>query len=219
MLLINRLKRYRFSLEEIAVMLKDDSSETMFSMMESKVVELSAEQSQLESFLRDLRLDMDKLERGVNIMSYIDKTEIKLVERGAENILYSRQLMGVMDYERYFGELFNKAGKGRYSISGVPMAIYHDKEFSHESNDTELAVPVKEVTDATRTLDGGLCIMAVHKGAYSGLSGTYAKISEWADENGYLFCAPVYERFVVIMDKNTPEEALVTEVYCPVTKR
>jgi len=46
------------------------------------------------------------------------------------------------------GKLFERIAYEKLTITGAPMTIYHDQEFNPVSNDTEIAIPVKEVVKA-----------------------------------------------------------------------
>ncbi|WP_432662289.1 GyrI-like domain-containing protein [Wukongibacter baidiensis] len=216
MLFIMRLKEYGFSLDTIAKMLEEDDDKLLLNEIKKQVDEMSDRISKYENLKSRMLYDLEKLEKGINIMDYINEIEVSLVEMKPEKILSIRQKMSLKEYHRYFGELYKLVEDDGLQIKGAPMAIYHDKEFDPESNDTELAVPVIGESDNTRILDGGLCAMAVHKGNYSGLSSAYAKLTQWLETKGYRLTSPPFEKYVKHGDINFDE--FVTEVYFPVCK-
>lgn len=98
------------------------------------------------------------------------------------------------------------------------MSIYHDVEFDPLNNDTEIAIPVKEVVKGTRELAGCLCAMGTLKGPYSELTSLYAKIQQWIETEGYTIAASPYEIYSTDPRMDLSPEDYVTEVYFPVKK-
>ena len=212
-ILINRLKRYNFSLEEIKeILLKDDKKFTM-QMMNMKKSEINKIIKDYEKIEKDLNNDLCNLEKGSDIMSFMDKLEVKLVNTEDMNIISSRQIMSTEEYGKYIGKLFETVARNRLTVTGAPMSIYYDEEFNHEANDTEIALPVKEKTEYTKVLKGSTCAMTVIKGGYDNLSEGYAKIVEWITANNYKINGEPYEKYI-----SGPMDAgeIITEIYMPV---
>ncbi len=218
-LLISKLKLYCFSLEEIAEVLNNPHDDVLLcSLIKQKQHAIQEKMNNYQYVLNQLGKDISNLERGIHIMSYLENIEVKLVEAGSKNILSIREKMSVDDYGKYMGKLFETVAKEKLTISGTPMSIYHDKEFNPESNDTEIAIPVKEAVKGTRELAGGLCAFGVLKGPYSELTSVYAKLEEWIEKEGYKIAAPPYEVYLTDPSTNTSPEEYVTEVYFPIKK-
>jgi len=218
MLLISKLKSYTFSLEEIQDILQDTSEEKLLYMLTQKGYAVRSRLSDLQYIQKRINLDIGNLERGLKIMAYLNDIQIELVERPDVTILYSRQNMSIDDFGKYYGMLFSTALKGKYTICGAPMAIYHDKEFDPQNNDTELAFPVKEQGEGTRILKGGLHTKAVLRGPYSELPSVYARVKQWVDENGYTIAAPPFEAYLNDPCSGISPEEYLTEIYFPVAK-
>ena len=176
MLLINRLKNYNFSLDEI----KD-------------------------------------LEKGYDIMSFIENIEVKIINAEDMNILSSRQIMKVDEYGKYIGKLFEIVAKNKLTVAGAPMSIYYDGEFNPEENDTEVALPVKESNEFTKVLKGGIYAMTVVKGPYSEkLPEGYGKMVEYIENSEYEIWGHPYEKYIKgPMDG----EEIITEIYFPIKKK
>ncbi len=217
-LFINKLKKYNFSLEEIDRILKDSSGETLPRLIRQKKQQLQDFLENQQFILRQLDEDIQKLEKGIDIMAYLDTITVELVETPPRNILYSRQHMSTDDYCKYFGKLFETIARNKLTCIGGPIAIYHDKEFNPANNDTEIAIPITERTPDTRELAGGLCAKGIHRGAYSELSSTYSRIVQWMEENGYQLAAPPYEIYVTDPQTTASQEDYVTEIYFPIKK-
>ncbi|MGN0143650.1 MAG: GyrI-like domain-containing protein, partial [Clostridium sp.] len=153
------------------------------------------------------------LEKGIYIMAFMDKIQVKLVNTEDINIISSRQIMSTEEYGKYIGKLFETAARNKLTVTGAPMSIYYDEEFNHEANDTEVALPIKEKTEYTKILKGSRCAMTVIKGGYDKLSEGYTKITEWIAANNYRINGAPYEKYVSgPMDRGE----IITEIYMPV---
>ena len=218
MLFINRLKDYDFSLDEIADFLSVKEAGWLERKLQNKQQELNqkAESYQRRSF--ELALDLERLHKGADIMSFIDQIEVKLITTEPQFILHSRQKMSINDFCQIIGKLFALAGKKHYKIIGAPISIYHDKEFDPENNDTELALPVAAENEDTRILTGGLCVTTTCYGPYTKLSETYTRGIEWLQQNGYALASPPYEQYVKGPDTVKSPDDFITQVYFPVKK-
>ena len=218
-LLINKLKLYSFSLEEIAEVLKNPHDDMlMFRLIREKQRIIQEKLNGFNYVLRSLEKDMLNLERGIHIMSYLDNIEVRLVEAAPKNILSIRKKMSVDDYGKYIGKLFETIARENLTSAGPPMAIYHDVEFDPLHSDTEIAIPVKEVLKGTRELPSGLCATGTLKGPYSELTSLYAKIQQWIENAGYTMAAAPYEVYVTDPAADILPEDFITEVYFPVKK-
>jgi len=226
MLLINRLKSYQFSLEEIKALLEleeDFFDEKLHSTLKCKRGQLLEQQKAIEHTIQLLNADMFSLERGLPIMSFLDEIVVQLTEIRPMNILSIRQMMSSDDYAAgyapYFSKLYEKIATEKLTLLGTPMTIYHSPEYDPAGNDTEFAIPVRETVDGTRELLGGLSAKSVWKGAYSELTSVYAKLREWVDKEGYVLADSPYEMYVTAPYRAEAPGELVTEVYFPVTKK
>lgn len=218
MLMINRLKEYDFSLDEITKIISVNDNNYILKKVIAKEREIISKIKQYEEIQKQIKNDILNLERGVDIMAFIDDIEVKLVETKPQHILYSRQRMSIDEYGKYFGKLFELAHSKGMNIAGAPMAIYHDKEFNPADNDTEIALPVQKENENTRLLLGGLCAMGVCKGAYSNLTSVYGKLTEWINKNNYEIVFSPYEQYVKGQMEVKSVDDFLTEIYFPVKK-
>ena len=217
-LFINKLKMYCFSLEEIEAVIRDTGEEKLSLLIRQKQQSLQEKLTNDMHVLKQLNEDILNLERGIDIMAYLDNITVELVETEPKNILFSRQKMSIDEYCKYFGKLFEIIAREKLTCLAPPIAIYHDQEFNPASNDTEIAIPIAERVKGTRELPGGLCVKGVHKGSYSGLTSTYAKIVQWMDEEKYQLAAPPYEIYVTDPATTPSPDDYITEIYFPVKK-
>jgi effector-binding domain-containing protein len=102
-------------------------------------------------------------------------------------------------------------------MTGV-LAIYHDEEFDPNDSDLELAIEIKEAVKGTRDLETGLCAVITHKGPYSGLVESYAKVVSWIEKEGYAIASSPFDLYLNDPDETKPED-LITEIYFPVKKK
>lgn len=216
-LLITKLKSYGFSLEEIIQVLNGPDDRLLLSIIKDKEAKTKERLCQYAFILKQIREDIRHLERGIDLMSYFDQIEIKLVETTPQNLLSIRQKINVEDFGKYLGKVYETIHREKLTVAGAPMAIYHDEEFNPENYDTEIAVPVEEVVTGTRDFPGCLCAMATLKGPYSQLSSIYSKLKQWTEDEGYQINNSPFEVYVTDPASCPPEE-YVTEVYFPVKK-
>lgn len=226
MLYINRLKSYRFSLEEIRTMMQleeDQSEEMLCSALNKKRNEIQEKLKAFEYLVKQLSHDIANLEKGTPIMSYLDDIEVQLVETKPINILFTRLIMSSDDYSSgygtYFNKLYEKIATEQLTLLGKPMTIYHSPEFNPTGNDTEFAIPIAESVKGTRDLPGSLCAKSVLKGAYPELTSVYANLMKWIEDEGYELILPPYEIYVTDPHQANSPEDYSTEVYFPVKKK
>ncbi|MFV0528674.1 MAG: MerR family transcriptional regulator [Lachnospiraceae bacterium] len=218
-LLINKLKSYFFSPAEIAEVLKQRQEDTvLWKLLKEKRQSIQEKQMELDYVLDRIDSDLNNIERGIDIMSYLEKIEANLVETEARNIAFLRDKFGIDEFDKYFTRFFEKIQAEKFTVLGAPMVIYHDEEFNPACSDMEIAIPVAQATEGTRTLDGGLCVMATHTGAYSELSSVYARLVDWIEKEGYSIVSAPYEIYQTDPDTTAPEDN-ITEVYFPVKKK
>lgn len=225
MLLINRLKSYNFSLEEIKTILEAEElqDEKLYSAFTAKKKDLEKQVQSTQNTLAQLRDDISNLEQGKSIMSYLENINVQLVEVPEMYLLSIRKMVHQPDFpEEYgncFGKLFRNIADEKLTITAPPMVLFHSAEYTSLGLDTEFAVPVKEYVTGTRDFAPGLCLKTVVCGPYSELSAVYTKQYEWAKKEGYECNDALYEVYVTDPSQVTNENDYVTEVYYPVKKK
>lgn len=225
MLLINRLKSYHFSLEEIKVILESEEiqEETLFHALNQKKKQMERKARELADTLTQLNDDLSNIKQGKSILSYLDDIQVQLVDVPTMNLLFLRKMVQQDEfaeaYQNCYGALFQKIQQEHLTILGPPMVLFHGSEFTPYGLDTEFAIPVKEYVTGTRDFTPGLCLKTVVTGSYSDLSSVYTKQLEWATQEGYESNNPLYEIYVTDPSQVTQESDLITEVYYPVKKK
>lgn len=225
MLLINRLKDYCFSLEEIKLILDSEEQidEVLFTALNKKKKEIAVKVQKFEDTMHQIDSDISNLRNGKSIMSYMESIDVRLVEIPMMYLLSIRK--NVLEHEfseeygTCFGQLFRKREEKKLTAAAPPMVLFHGDEYTPFGLDTEFAIPIKEYATGTRDFCPGLCLKTVVQGSYLQLSSVYARQIEWAEREGYENSNALYEVYVTDPTEVSKESELVTEVYYPVKKR
>ena len=219
MLLIARLKRYGFTLVEIAAILSCQDHGVLRSKFLVQRARLEQQRDRTALILAELDRHITEFERTDQLMSHLNDYRIQLEHTQPLPILSLRQRMSVEEYGYHFSTLYEQLARQRLTPAGGPMSIYHDDEFRREDNDTELAVPILEADKATRLLPGGLCASTVHRGAYSSLGDGYGALTRWCVQEGYELAGAPYEVYLKSGRDSLPVEEWETQLYFPVRQR
>lgn len=225
MLLINRLKDYCFSLEEIKSIFESEErmDEVLFTALNKKKKEIAGKVRKFEDTLRQIDGDLSNLKKGKSIMSYMESIDVQPVDIPMMYLLSIRK--NVLEHEfseeygTCFGKLFRKMEEEKLTAAAPPMVLFHDDAYTPFGLDTEFAIPVNEYATGTRDFCPGLCLKTIVRGSYLQLSSVYAKQIEWAEREGYENSNALYEVYVTDPAEVSKESELVTEVYYPVKKR
>lgn len=225
MLLINRLKNYRFSLEEIKEILEsgEEQEEKLYFALRKKKKEIQNQIEIMQKNIGELNKDLSSLEQGKSIMSYMENIAVKLVELPKMYLLSIRKMVQQQDFEQEygncFGSLLKKIEEEHFTMVAPPMVMFHSEEFRVFGLDTEFAIPVREYVTGTRDFSPGLCLKTVVKGEYTNLPSAYTQLIRWAKKEGYENTNPLFEVYVTDPSQTAQKKDFVTEVYYPVKKR
>lgn len=225
MLLINRLKQYNFSLEEIKaiITLEEIPNEKLSIELYKKKAELEKQIQIYSQITEQLNEDIAVLKQGKSIMSYLNKIDVQLVEIPTMYLVSVRKMVYKFEMEEQYACCFNsilrKIQHDKLTVNAPPMVLYHSDEFTPLGLDTEFAIPVEEFVTGTRDFRPGLCLKTTLHGGYSNLPSIYAKQCEWAEQNGYENNGPLYEVYITDLTQTSNENELITEIYYPVKKK
>jgi len=215
MLFIQKLKAYGFSLREIRKLLFTDNG-SLKAVMQKRYAQAAAQAEQQKSLLAQMKTDIENLEKGMDFME-TGNIEMKMVQLLDTDIVSVRETIAVKNFGRLFEKAAGLLEKSGLTCTGAPVAIYHSPDFDPENTDMEIGFPTGTAGPGTRVLKGGAFAMAVHRGSYSNLSQTYARLAEWVEQQGYRLVAPPYERYQN-SPLEVPEDQLITEICFPVGK-
>lgn len=224
MLLINRLKAYSFSLDDIKTILQSEEiqDDNLYLAFIHKKKEIEKQVHSYRRLLTQLEDDISAIERGESIMSYMDEIDVRLVDVPKMYLLSIRKMVQAEDYpteySKCYGKLFKRIAVDKLTMSGSPMILFHSAEYSPAGLDTEFAIPVQEYVTGTRDFRPGLCIKTVVQGAYSELSSVYTKQIEWAEKEGYQNTNALFEVYRTDPSQIADVKDNITEVYYPVKK-
>lgn len=216
---IQRLKRYGFSLEEIQQLLLLSDKKELSDRFRRQKRRLKAEQQEMAIILNELQTHISVFERTGDIMTYQKSYTVDIKDSPAMNILTKRAMMGVDEFGKYYGMIFERVPKERVTPTGLNGARYYDEEFNHESSDVEVFVGIKEKEKADAVMEPVECAMTVHHGGYSTLSEAYGAVVSWIIENGYEYIGAPFELYIKTQYDSLSPEDWETEIYFPVRKK
>ena len=200
MLLINRLKSYKLSLEEIKVItgaMEVSSDEQIFSALLRQKGALLNQIDKISTIIRQIDFDIQQMKAGKSIMSYLLDIDVRLVEYPQQNILYLRRKLTQEEclngYSQFFCKLYQKIATEKLTVMGPAITIYHNPGCDPFEFEIEFAVPIKEVVTGTRDFQNGLCVKSTLNGSYASITSIYARQQEWAESNGYDFIKSPFE--------------------------
>lgn len=216
---IQRLKRYGFSLEEIQYLITVSDHKELASALRRQKDRLKREQQEKAVILNELQTHISVFERTGDIMTYQKGYTVEIKNSPIMNVLAVRAQMGVDEFGKYYGTLFERVPKERVTPTGLNGAKYYDEEFNHESSDVELFIGIKEKDKADVVLESCECAMTLHRGGYSSLSEAYGAVVSWIIENGYEMAGAPFELYIKTQFDSLASEDWETEVYFPVRKK
>ena len=216
---IQRLKRYGFSLEEIQSILAISDNNELKNRLRQQEEKLKLEQQEMAIILNELRTHISVFERTGDIMTYQKGYTIEVKSSPSMNVLTNRAMMGVNEFGKYYGTLFERVPKERVTPTGLNGARYYDEEFDYDSSDIEVFIGIKEKDKADVVMEPVECAMTVHRGRYSTLSEAYGVIVSWITENGYEIAGAPFDLYIKTQFDSLSPEDWETEVYFPIRKK
>lgn len=212
-ILIKRYKRFGFSLEEIASLLEAEENSLTDSLFQKRR-ELDAQILELQQISAEMGKFLKK-ETEKNKMS----EEIRIVETSEMPVYGLRQHMAVKDFGTAFGTIFEQVAKDHLQPAGPTGARYYDEEFDREDSDIEVFIPLASKEGANASVGGMTCAKLTHKGGYSTLDESYARLVKWIEENGYQTTGAPYELYTKTGYENPNPATWETDIYFPVEKK
>jgi DNA-binding transcriptional MerR regulator len=221
---LNRLLILRdmgLSLEQIGVVLDEgiDAGE-LREMLRRKEAELrgrvTEEQERLDAVAARLRF-IEK-EGAMPDMEIVVK-EIEAVEGlGVRDTVPAIDQIGGLIQDAFAG-----MGPALGNLTGPPMAVYYDEEFTGADVDVEMVFPTSGAQEPRRTpagrnlagtrVAGGSMAALVFVGPYEQIGEAYQAMGTWLEEHGRRIAGPVCELYLT--DPNQPGPP-VTEIRMPI---
>lgn len=216
MLLINRLKRYGLSLEDIRSFLSREHDCAQLGLLKKQHQQLRIQQYVLAQVITELEGHLHNFERTGNLMDYQKRYTITLTTAPCHSVLTSRSTMAINDFGTHYSALYECMAKNHLTPNGMRGAIYHDDTFNEAHTDIELFVGINEKTQADRTIGGMPCAMTIHKGSYASLSDAYGALVAWIEEQGYTWSGAPFECYTKTQFDGLALEDWETEIYFPI---
>ena len=215
---IRRLKRYGFSLEEIQEIITLTDETEISERLRQQREKLLCQQRDMDMILNELKTHISIFERTGDIMTCQKGYKIEIKNSPAMNVLAKRAMMGVDEFGKYYGTLFERVPKERVTPTGRNGARYYDEEFNRDSSDIEVFIGIREKDKADVIMEPCECAMTVHHGAYSTLSEAYGAIVNWIVENDYEIAGVPFDLYIRTQFDSLSPEDWETEVYFPIRK-
>lgn len=215
---IRRLKRYGFSLDEIQRLLTVSDIKELSGALRRQKDRLMRVQRETSLIISELEAHIRTFERTGNIMTYQKGYTVEIKASPAMNVLSVRAVMGVDEFGKYYGRLFERVPKERVTPTGLNGARYYDKEFNHDASDIELFIGIKEKDKADTLMPACECAMTTHNGPYSTLSEAYGAIVAFISENGLEIAGEPFDLYIKTQFDTLSPDEWVTEVYFPIRR-
>lgn len=152
MLLINRLKSYQFSLEEIKEIMdsRELIDEKIYEGLLKKKDNMEHQVNHIEKTMNQIEQDLTNLSQGKSMMSYLDEIQIELVEVEKMCILSIRKMIPQLEIPRQytlcFQQLLDRIKQENIQCETYPIVLFHDDTFRENGLDIEFAFIINNLT-------------------------------------------------------------------------
>lgn len=193
--MLQRLKSYHFSLDEIREILETNPSDDDLERIVLKKIEgleqqidgLQTARDRLKGFLKSQQAQPPASAAGsINEVITVD-----------QNILSHRFQGRYDEIGEWLGKLYDAAGS---RVNGRPFSLYYDNQSIEQDADIEICLPVNSLFESTafpaRFLPGGRALSILHTGPYENLSLSYQKIVDFLYEQNLSYRLPVREVYL-----------------------
>lgn len=233
--IIRKLRMLGFTLEQIQQIVKDNKAEPLKKSIECKLLEISDEINSLQKRYSDAYAFLERLKKGVDIISYCDKEDkadiitksIQIEEIPEIDLVFTRKVMknysnSEVSLERWV-EIINLCNKLQLKSKGSIVVTYYSdplEQFLFKDSTVEFGMciesPIK--SDNCRKYGGFTAATTTHVGDYSTIVNTHIKMIQWINKNGYKITGNISEEFIISpFDVNNVDEH-ITKVIIPVAK-
>ena len=216
MLLIIRLKRYGFSLSEIAAFLDCEDPAYQKAKLRQQEHRLQQEAQEQARVLSALSAHLEDFERTGDIMDHLKQYEVSIAEAPLITACMSRQVMSVDEFGYYYSGIFERITRDHLTPTHRLGAVYYDRVFDPAGSDIALFVGIEEADQADGTIGGQRCAHVLHKGPYSTLPDAYAAIVRWFEENGCTWDGAPFEIYLQDQFNSRSPEDWETAIYFPI---
>lgn len=103
--------------------------------------------------------------------------------------------------------------------AGPPYALYRDMNMSHPAVEAGFPVSAPQPGEGdvqASELPAGKVATCLHVGSYESIAETYERLTVWLQQQKLTVAGPMYECYLN-SPEDTPEHALQTKIFIPVT--
>lgn len=239
LLIIRRLRRLGFCLQDIRSMIADSDLQSIEDKMKERIDAITEEINSLHVKKKVCEDIMQRLQYGINVFAnscgYVGDDSlygIKTEEIPKGRMLYSREIMksyhnAGVSLHRWI-EIYEKCTEFKISTKSSVIITYHDKpldQFLMKDCDVEFGVILAddaEIPDHVTNVRvwGGLkAVTAYHLGNYAEIMKTHVSMLRWIHQSEYELSGPVSEEFVITPLDIDNDDAHLTKIIMPVVKR
>jgi DNA-binding transcriptional MerR regulator len=215
------LRQLEFPLEEIREILAACGDDTdILGQLERQKTSLTGKVRHYQTILETIDQLIAK-ERRAREVDKMTAATFEIQERDVKPILVAAIRM-----QGCYGDCgkgFAKLGKlvGRH-ISGKPMCVFYDGEYREGDANYDTCFPIRKPVEvdgvSVRELPAIRCLSCLHRGPYTELRNTYARLMKYVHEHGYKVLLPTREVYLkgpgMIFFGNP--KRFVTEIQLPI---
>jgi len=211
------LKDLGFTLEQIARLIKHGvTAEQLHGMLLLRQEEQQERVEEEQSRLMRLRARLSLIEQEKTMTN-----DVVIKDIPPQWIASVRAI--IANYPS-IGQLYGEVCEGLNSAPGLPVAIWHDREYKEHDVDAEAGFYVKRDSSArgkvnVHELPATQVASVIHSGAYSRLNEAYDALLRWVGTNGYQVAGPIRELYLKMSQPvRQDDETYVTEIQVPVQR-
>lgn len=224
---LNRILAMRdlgFSLEQVAALV--DAPASSAAMIREMLV---AKRAELHARIAEEQGRLARVEARLRLIEQEEQTmpaDVIVKDVPPRTVATARETVGdISEIGNRLRFLFEHVAHAVHThgwrVTGPPIALYHNPEYTERDLDTEAGLLVDAPTTgntppppntpvAVRTLPGGTVASLVFRGPYDQVSVAYAALGAWIGANGYRITGPVCEMYLSMPDATSREA--VTEL-------
>lgn len=221
-LLINKLKRYQFSLQEISNLIhnSNDNRTQLIKLLNEKVKNINVQIALYKFLLQDIEDEIKRLKNGGDIMPSKRNFEIKIDEQKVISVVSIRKTINMEEIGSVIGKAFQTIHENGLEPAAQVMTKYYDENFDPESADIEICIPVnKTIQNLTKDFGGFTYVHTTYVGPYSEIGEAYAYLTDWIKDNDYEIIQPPFEKYIKGAESGCSPKEFITEVCFPIRKK
>jgi DNA-binding transcriptional MerR regulator len=215
------LRELEFSLDDIREILADCSAD------EDILRHLERQKDSLTQKLRHYQGVVQKIERLIDHERHAREEEkmsaatYEIAERQLEPMLVAgiRMQGHYSDCGQAFAKLCRSLGR---HMAGKPLCLFYDGEYREGDANFEPCVPIRKTVSMdgieVRELPAARCVTLIHRGPYTELRSSYARLMKFVKDRGYDLQLPTREVYVKgpgMIFRGNPKKYL-TEIQLPI---